>query len=298
MHYRIQYIDRITGKKEEERVYGDWALRLLYEKKLGALFLPLFASFAFFSRLYGFLQKRRNSRKKILPFIRKYKVRMEDYEKKAEEFSSFNDFFTRKLQKGARSFSEDLKEAILPADGRYLFFEKVEEVHRFFVKGKQFSLSHLLQDKILTSEFMQGSMVVARLAPMDYHRFHFPFDCRVGTVKEIPGPLYSVNPLALRKNWRYLCENKRVITELFNEYFGKVLYIEIGATYVGTIHHTFDISEPCQKGEEKGYFSFGGSCIILLFQKRKISFDKDLLQASRQNVEIRALFGQSMGRAS
>ncbi len=297
MHYRIQYIDRVTGKREEEKVYGDWALRLLYEKKGGALLLPFIASFSFFSKMYGFLQRRRSSRKKILPFIRKFQVPMEEYEKKAEEFLSFDDFFTRKLKRGSRKFSQDPKEAILFADGRYLFFEKVEEVYRFFVKGREFSLSSLLQDESLSGEYRDGSMVIARLAPMDYHRFHFPFEVEIKKSWEIPGPLYSVNPLALRKNWHYLCENKRVITEMENPHFGKVLYIEIGATYVGTIHQTYDPAKSGKKGEEKGYFSFGGSCIILLFQKDKILFDSDLLEGARQNMEVKALFGQPMGKA-
>ena len=78
--------------------------------------------------------------------------------------------------------------------------------------------------------------------------------------------------------------------------FGKVLFLEIGATFVGAIHQTYTPNKPHQKGDEKGYFSFGGSSLILLFQKGKIQFDPDLLHATSQGVEIKCLMGQSMGK--
>jgi phosphatidylserine decarboxylase len=295
MPYEITYIDRVTQKKEKEVVYGDLALRLLYEKKWGALFLPLFACFSFFSKWYGAKQKKKKSRKKILPFINKFQINEKEFVKDVHSFDSFNDFFIRRLKKEARPIATE--DAICFADGRYLFFEKIDDVHRFFVKGKEFCLNELLQDDTLAAKFSGGSMAIARLAPMDYHRFHFPFDCLPGEPKIINGPLYSVNPIALRKNWRYLCENKRMITLLQSEMFGLCAYIEIGATFVGTITQTFTPKKAVQKGDEKGFFSFGGSCVILLFEPNRVIFDQDLLGASNELLEIKALMGQSLGRA-
>lgn len=296
MPYQIQYIDRITGKKKVEKIYGDWALRLLYEKCYGRLLLPFIAKISFFSKLYGFLQSLRCSKKKIRPFIKAYHLQEEAFEKKVEGFTSFNDFFTRKLKPEARPIDNRKDHAILPTDARYFFFNHIDQVLQFHVKGKSFTLPQLLHNERLAKRYEQGSMVVARLAPMDYHRFHFPFDALAKKSKKIDGPLYSVNPLALRKNWHYLCQNKRVITLLESEQFGDVAFIEIGATYVGTIHQTFTPNTFYKKGEEKGFFSFGGSCIIILFEKDKIQFDQDLIEASLQKIEIRGLLGQSMGK--
>ena len=104
-----------------------------------------------------------------------------------------------------------------------------------------------------------------------------------------------MNPLALRKKIEILSQNKREITELQTSNFGKVLFIEVGATFVGSIHHTFSPNEAYAKGDEKGYFSFGGSSLILLFEPGRIQFDQDLIEASAGKLEVKALMGQSLG---
>ena len=135
---------------------------------------------------------------------------------------------------------------------------------------------------------------MARLCPTDYHRFHFPFSCHASSVKVINGFLYSVNPLALSKNIEIFTENTRVISTLTSEIFGEVIFIEVGATNVGSIHQTYR-EGTVQKGEEKGYFSFGGSSLILLFEEGRIVFDQDLIEAGKTGVEIKCLMGQPMG---
>ena len=139
--------------------------------------------------------------------------------------------------------------------------------------------------------------MIARLCPTDYHRFHFSFNCIPDAPRLINGPLYSVNPIALKRNIQILSENKRVITVLNTKNFGSVLSVEVGATYVGSINQTFAPREHYAKGDEKGYFSFGGSTLVLLFEPGRIQFDQDLIDASKRKIEVRGLFGQSLGRA-
>jgi len=165
------------------------------------------------------------------------------------------------------------------------------------VKGKRFSLKSLLQDDELAERYAEGAMAMARLCPVDYHRFHFPCECVPGKPRLINGLLYSVNPIALKRNIEYLSQNKRMITELETENFGKILYMEVGATYVGSIHQTYTPGKACAKGEEKGYFAFGGSCLLVLFEPNKIAFDQDLIDFSAKRMEVRGLLGQSLGRA-
>jgi len=298
----IIYVDRLTKKDEKERVYGRFFIELLYghgilSKMISWIVLQPLTRISFFSRLYGFFQSSRLSRSKIRPFIAAFNMNEAEFLEPKESFKSFNDFFIRRLNPESRPIAPGNDVAILPADGRYLFYSNIQKSDGFFVKGQKFSLEALLGDSCWAHKYHQGSMVIARLCPTDYHRFHFPFNCAPERPKLINGPLFSVNPMALKKNVHILAENKRMLTPLQTKNFGTVLYIEVGATYVGSIHQTFAPEEPYAKGDEKGYFSFGGSSIILLFEPFRIDFDHDLLDASNRRMEIRGLFGQSMGRA-
>lgn len=297
MREQLIYIDRLSGQKCKEKIFAETWVRLLYGRSLFSHFLAyLTAKLPFFSIFYGFLQKRPFSRRKILPFVEKYDVNAEEIEGSLDQFRSFNDFFTRKLKKEARPIAPSDEVAVIPADGRFLFFPQINCADGYHVKGKLFSLEELLLDAPLAKRYKEGSLVLARLCPTDYHRFHFPCMTTPGVARPVNGSLYSVNPLALRRQISILAENKRVITELETEHFGTIAYIEVGATFVGTIHQTYLPGKLYEKGEEKGFFSFGGSTLILLFEKGKITFDDDLLMASRQKIEILCRMGQSMGK--
>lgn len=298
---KIKILNRETKQLEVEQVYGRAALEFLYgsstvSKVLGKWLLPLIVRWPFCSWLYGLLQSTSWSARKIQPFIEKYQMDATEFLEPVDSFSSFNAFFYRKLKSQVRPIEEKEDHAIIPADGRYLFYQDISKADGFIVKGKTFSLHDLLKNDELAKSYERGSMVIARLCPTDYHRFHFP--C-AGTSKKpqlINGYLSSVNPLALKQNVSILTENKRFLTRLFTRNFGQILYIEVGATNVGSIHHTFISGEEFKKGEEKGYFSFGASALILLFEPNRIIFDEDLLQASSSHQEIKCLFGQPMGR--
>ncbi len=295
---KIEYIDRQTGQREEEKIYGRWALSLLYGETFFArlfsfFFLPLLVRVPWFSRMYGRLQKRASSRKKIAPFIAAFQIDETEFAETC--FGSFNDFFIRKLKKETRPIDSDPQRLVFPADGRYLAFANLHKTDGFYVKGQRFCLESLLQDACLAQRLDQGSMLIARLCPTDYHRFHFPCEGVPDQARPVDGLLFSVNPLALRRRLSILWENKRMITEMRTKDCGTVVYIEVGATCVGSIHQTYTPHAAVAKGDEKGFFSFGGSCVILLFEKNRIRFDADLLRYSQQGLESKALFGSSFG---
>lgn len=299
---KIHYIERSTGEERVEKVYGAKALEFMYgegwtPRILSKVLLPCLAKSSFFSSLYGILQKSPFSRKKVRPFIESYHIDEAEFADPVDSFRSFNDFFIRKLNPSSRPIDSRPNQAVLPADGRYLVYPNVDEAQGFFVKGQKFCLSTFLQNPVLARRFAGGSMVIARLCPTDYHRFHFPCEAIADRPKLINGFLFSVNPIALRKNLSILWENKRFVTEMDTTYFGTVLYVEVGATAVGSVKQTFSFGKKVEKGEEKGYFSFGGSCVILLFEKNRIQFDADLIANSEKLLETRALFGQSLGKA-
>jgi phosphatidylserine decarboxylase len=299
----IVYYDRETGKQAIERVYGAKALNFLYGKDLftrifGAPLLHLLVKNPIFSALYGWFQKRSFSKKKIIPFIETFGIDTSEFQESVDSYPSFNDFFIRKLKPEARPIADGDDVAIIPADGRYRFYQNIEKSDGFIVKGEKFNLLSLLKDPDLASRYAHGSMVMARLCPTDYHRYYFPCTCIPGPTRLINGWLYSVNPIALQKDIHIFTQNKRAVCELLTESFGPVLFIEVGATNVGSIHQTYQERRAYSKGDEKGYFSFGGSSLILLFEPGRILFDEDLLYATAQGLEIKCLFGQSMGFAT
>lgn len=298
----IIYIDRKTKQKKIEKIYKERPLRFFYgdswlSNLLRIWVLPFLTKWPWFSHLYGYLQKKPFSVRKIQPFIERFEIDPEEFLDSISTYRSFNDFFIRKLKTQARPIDLDPCKAIIPADGRYYFYPNVTQCPGFIVKGQKFEVEALLEQPTLAKEFEEGSMVLARLCPSDYHRFHFPCDCLPGPTKVINGWLYSVNPLAVKKNIHILTQNKRTLCELYTPLFGRVLYIEIGATNVGSIQETYIPNEWQPKGAEKGYFEFGGSALILLFAKNTIKFDADLLAATKEGFEIRCLLGQSMGKA-
>jgi len=115
--------------------------------------------------------------------------------------------------------------------------------------------------------------------------------------KLINGWLYSVSPVALRRNLRFLVENKREITLIESAEFGTVASIEVGATNVGKILQSYVPGRDYAKGDEKGLFAFGGSCVITLFQAGRIRFDADIAAQSAQHIETYAKMGDRLGVA-
>ena len=288
----ISVIDRKTGQVQKERVFGGEFLTRLYGSNwLSRILRMVISEVPLFSKFFGYLQKRPASAVRIQPFIEKYGVDVSEFLDR--DFPSFNDFFIRKLRPECRPICA--KGAVLPADARYLVYPDVSQCPSLVVKGKNHSLATLLQNRALARRYADGSAVIARLCPFDYHRFHFPCEGIAEKAQFVEGRLYSVNPLALRVRPSILSENRRMITEIDSEEFGTVLYVEVGATFVGSIHQTYLAGAKVKKGEEKGYFSFGGSCLVLFFEKRRIQFDEDLVANSARGLETYARMGESLG---
>lgn len=291
----IQFFNRHSGRIENEAVYGENFVRWTYDRPLGRLALHLFAKRALFSRWYGWRMKRPASRSKIAPFMQQYGIDVSEMADDPAGFGSFNDFFVRRLKPGARPIDNDESAVVFPADGRHFGFQNISDIKGVFVKGQQFDIDLLLMNAELANPYREGSLVLSRLCPVDYHRFHFPADGKPSNARLLNGPLYSVSPIALRRNLAYLWTNKRMITRLETGRFGVVLLIEIGATCVGSIRQSFENHRPVKKGQEKGWFEFGGSSTVVLFEKGRIKLAADLVEQSRQCRELYARMGEKMG---
>ncbi|MDP1836174.1 MAG: archaetidylserine decarboxylase [Chlamydiales bacterium] len=297
----ITYIERRTGQHSQEEVMASGALNFFYgnglvSRIIGTPVRHLICRCALFSRIVGWYQEQTFTKHHIEPFVKRFDVDVSEFEKTVEQFTSFSDFFIRKLKPSVRPIARGEGVAVIPADGRYYFFQDVSQVGAFDIKGQTFDLTKLLESPELAQRYAKGSMVLARLCPSDYHRFHFPVTCTPSESRLINGCLYSVNPIAIKQSIRIFWQNKRSLSTLQSTVFGDVLVLEVGATTVGNIVQTYEAGKRQQKGEEKGYFNFGGSALVLLFPEGSIEFDEDLIAATKQRMEIRCLMGQSMGR--
>ena len=298
----IRYYNRYTRQIEAESVYGEGWLKFAYNNPAGRLMVWSLARRALFSQFYGAKMNNPVSALRILPFIAKYNINSDEFAKSPFDYKTFNEFFFRALKPEARPIAAGDNVAVFPADGRHLAFQDVTTAPGFYVKGATFTLAELLGEaklpdaqRTLAHSFERGAMLISRLCPVDYHRFHFPVAGTPRESRRIDGWLYSVSPVALRRNLRYLVANKREVTVIDSPEWGQVAMVEVGATNVGSIRQTFTPGKPVGKGEEKGTFAFGGSCVITIFQQGKIAFDKDILEQSAQHVETFAKMGDRLG---
>ena len=287
----IQYYDRQSGVLKTEKVAGEKWLVWLYNNPVGEATLWALAKRKAVSSVYGDRMDRPSSTKKIQPFVEEFDIDMSTAQK--QEFNSFNDFFTRKLKNNARPVDTSSTVSVSPADGKILAYANISSSD-FIIKGTRFDVFSFLNNARLAQNYHDGTLVIIRLAPCDYHRFHFPVSGNISPVTRIDGDYYSVNPLALRKMTEIFCQNKREFTIISNPLFGDVVMAEVGATMVGSIVQTYT-GNFIKKGEEKGYFKFGGSTVVLLFEKNKIRIDEDLLINTLKGYETGIKKGERIG---
>ncbi|MGF6905887.1 phosphatidylserine decarboxylase [Fusobacterium sp. PH5-44] len=292
---KINYIKRGTEEILEEKIPGENYLRFLYYNPLGKLSLNLLVKRKFLSNFYGKRMDNPSSKNKIEAFVKKYNINMEEFEKSVEDFTSFNDFFYRKLKNGARKIDYDHDVFVSHADGKILAFENIDKMEEYFVKGNVFTLEKFFNDRELSEKYQGGTLLIIRLAPVDYHRFHFPTNGTIGKSNLINGDYYSVSTLAVKENIRIFLENKREYSILKSDKFGDVAMFEVGASMVGGIKQTYMPDTYVKKGDEKGYFYFGGSTCILLLEKGKIKIDADLLENTRKSLETTIYMGEKIG---
>lgn len=236
----------------------------------------------------------------IKSFVKFHKLDMSEcLVEDLDDYPTFNDFFYRRLKPGARpvdSTSDDI--AVSPADSRCTTFSTVDEATELWIKGRNFTLEKLFGDSRYENmvDPRNCSMGIFRLAPQDYHRFHSPVSGTIGPIKYIEGEYYTVNPMAIRSTLDVYGENVRVIVPIKSN-FGTVLLIAVGAMMVGSTIITVKEGQLVERGDEVGYFKFGGLTVLVLFEKRNFVFDSDLVENSAQCVETLVRVGQSIGHA-
>ncbi|WP_288222504.1 phosphatidylserine decarboxylase [uncultured Clostridium sp.] len=292
----IQVYNRKTKKYEVEKVAGEGYIKWSYESPIGKNFTELLIKKKLFSKLYGAYCDTSLSTKKIPKFIKDFNIDMNISSSNIEDFKSFNDFFVRTLKNEARPISEDKSLLVSPGDGRLFAYEHISTDKLIQVKGIHYSLSELIGDDKIAEEYEGGVCLVLRLCPTDYHRFHFVDDGIPLENHFINGNYYSVNPVALERIPKLYCQNKREWSIFKSDNFGDIIHIEVGATCVGTIIQSYKPNEKVFKGQEKGYFKFGGSTTILVLKKDAVKIDEDILNQTKLGFETMVLMGETIGK--
>ena len=286
------FYNRAEKREQTELILGDKMLRLAYSTPARhVLSWPLFGT-ALCSRLLGWYANRSFSKGRIGRTIAELQMDMADYVVPDGGFRCFNEFFARKLKPGARPFAAD--GLCTPADCRLLLYPQLEEGMCIPVKGAQFTVAELLNDAQEAERFSGGTLCVFRLCPSDYHRYHFPDDGTLLKSWRLPGKYHSVHPIALEQRIKVFTTNMRVVSLLQLAHFGRAAFIEVGAFGVGSINQTFTGTE-FKRGDEKGYFTFGGSTIIMLFEPGKITLDDDIREHSAKGMECLVKAGEHIG---
>lgn len=284
---KYQELDGTICEKENVQ---DKILKKLYTTVWGRMALkPLIQPT--FSVVCGKFLDSRFSRWLIQPFIKGAGIDMTLYEKC--RYCSYNDFFTRKIKPSKRMIEMGEEILISPSDGKVLAYP-IDEKSCFEIKHSTYSLRQLLDSKKLAERFLGGYAVVIRLSVEDYHRYCYPASGYKSRNYYIPGKFHTVNPIAV-ETVPVFKQNAREYTLLKTRAFGTLVQMEVGALMVGRICNKKE-EGTVRKGEEKGYFEFGGSTIILFIQKDRVILEETFLNNTRKGIETKIQMGQRLGK--
>ena len=285
----METIVRERNSKENIIIESNKALNFFYGTFIGRLFIKIVIS-KWVTNLIGCYMNSKLSARRINKFIEKNDINKHEYENK--KYKSYNDFFTRKVIESKRPICANKDALISPCDSKLLMY-KINKDLTLKIKDSYYSIDTLIDKKIL-KEYNDGVALVFRLSTDNYHRYCYIDSGNKSKNYYIKGVFHTVQPISL-KHYNFFKTNSREYTILNTNNFGKVIDIDIGALGVGRIknHHqeyTFF------KGEEKGYFEFGGSTIVLLFKKDTIILDDDIVNNSKEHIETIVKYGEKIGK--
>lgn len=281
-------VDRASGALVEERVFGATALGRIYGPGPAGALLRWLVPRPALNALYGRWQRRPSSRARIARFVSELAIDASEAERPLEAYPSLDAFFARRLRAGARPIDHTADTLCSPADGRALAFADVHGTVP--VKGHAVDVEELVGAPL---PFARAAVLVVRLAPADYHRFHAPCAGTLSAPRTLGGLLHSVHPIALAAGAPSFA-NRRQVSSLTETVVGTVVLVEVGALVVGEIERT-RAPGPVAKGDELGTFHFGGSTVVLVADAARVALDDDLLEHSARGQETLVRMGTRIG---
>ncbi len=275
----------------DEPEVGLGAIKFAYGTVFGRFLAKTILCRKFVSNIYGAWQKSRFSKKKVQKFMSQYGITTDDCVE--ADYQNFNAFFTRQRKPQPDTTAENELPAI--ADSKLLALP-IDKTSIFSIKDVPYTVAELLEDEALAKEFEGGMCLIFRLAPTDYHRYAYPDAAKQSPSVKIKGVLHTVNPIAgAMKVYR---RNTRQYNLLETAHFGNVVQMEVGALLVGKIINHRDDKAAVSKLQEKGYFAYGGSTVILILQRNAVKIDADILEHSAKGIETKVRLGEKIGSAA
>lgn len=305
-------IDRATGEKQFEpmSLYVRVGMHLLYygsEQEKLLQWQETERLLKAQSVKMGHAYDSPESKAHIEPFIESFDIRStlhEFVEPDPAKYPNFNGFFAREIRPEARPIADAHNDLVIssPADCRLTAFPTIDLAQKYWIKGYGFTVSKLLGgDDGLAQTFDGGSIVIARLAPQDYHRWHAPTGGIVQSVKEVDGTYYTVNPQAINEpgTLDVYCENRRSVM-IVKSRSTKIAIVAIGAMLVGSIKYVNGVEAPGSKisrGQCLGAFYYGGSTVVVLCPNGSAILAEDIVRAStgEQPCETLVKVGEKVG---
>lgn len=275
------------GTRFNSTEYETRFLRFLYHTFIGRLFLKFFSSKLVANASHWYMN-RRMSLKKVEKTILKHDINMDLYN--LENPKCFNDFFLRNLKE--LKYDQNENSFISPCDSK-LMVRNINDESIFSVKKSEYNMVEILKDKDLAEKYNGGLALIFRLTVDDYHHYIYIDDGKKGKNIKIKGVLHTTQPIAIHSRKVYH-QNSREYTILNTNNFGDVIFMEVGAMCVGKISNLHEEHE-FKRGEEKGYFEFGGSTIILFLEKDKVIIDDDIINNSNDGIETVVKVGMKIG---
>lgn len=274
----------IQGKDGQDRLLG-----ALYGNAFGRMLLkPLTAPAV--SRLAGRFLSTRASCAIIGPFVRRHNIDLQQFE--PVHYRSYNEFFSRKIRPEARPVDMDPRHLISPCDSKLTVLPITPE-GRFRLKHTDYTASSLLRDPALAETYHGGWALIFRLTVDDYHRYCYVAEGEKEDNVAIAGVLHTVNPIA-NDHYPIYKENSREYSILHSRVFGDILMMEVGALLVGRIVNHQGKATVC-RGQEKGFFQFGGSTVVVLLKENTLRIDRDILENSEAGIETVVRYGEKIG---
>ncbi|KAE9366100.1 hypothetical protein N431DRAFT_430265 [Stipitochalara longipes BDJ] len=295
-HLGNYVLDRQTGQKtwEAMSIYVRVGMHLLYygsEQEKALHWKKTLQLLQNQSEKMGKEYDAPESKQHIVPFIQSFQLESTLYEMVEPDpnaYPTFNAFFAREIKESARPVAEPENDLVTssPADCRLTAFPTIDLATKYWIKGFGFTLERLLGSAELAAQFDGGSIVIARLAPQDYHRWHAPVSGTVRGIKDIPGAYYTVNPQAINEpgTLDVFCENKRSVMTLERSATGSpIAIVAVGAMLVGSIKYVGGvdtIGTTVRRGQCLGAFYYGGSTVIVVYPPGEVALDEDLVRNS------------------
>ncbi len=280
----MQIYDRKTQNLIEETEHSEKLVEFLYNSITGRVILKICLARPWLSKLVALYQKSRFSKRSIVPFIEKHKIDTRHWD--VNSFKSFNEFFIRKKE---LSVSDDVSTVSSVAESKLSVFN-IDENLCLNIKNSKYTIDEIIEDKELAEQFANGLCLVFRLSANNYHRYIFPDSGKIKKTYKIKGALHTVRPVSAK--YRVFSRNSREVSVLDTENLGEIIQIEIGAMLVGKIRNN-NISS-FNKGDEKGFFEYGGSTVVLLL-KENITLDSDILEQTQRGYEVKVDIGEKIG---